>query len=309
MAAFSIGEAVGSGFRVIRENPRAVLIWGLAYFVVAMAPILAVGATMVSDFTEFTPSEAPSDAVALKAFVTLQAKMMLLQAVQFLSTVAGTVILYGAVFRVVLEPQDKRHCYLRAGRQEMWLAFVYMVAMTLTFMAIFAGMIPLSMAGILVGTMNGQDPVSWVILAGAGIGVIGLIAWASIRLALAFPMTFVDRKFRMFESWGLTRGHAGRMALTYSIVFGLILLIELIVFVLLVVLGLTVLAISGVTIPWNQGPDAQMATPPGGWALFLFIAVPGAALVFSIVSAALHAISVAPLAYIYRQLQPTQASV
>lgn len=141
MAGFSIGEAVGSGFRVIREHPTAVLMWGLAYFVVTMAPMLAVGATMISDFaqlSEVTPSEAPS----LEAFMTLQAKMMLLQAVQFVSTVAGAVILYGAIFRVVLEPQDKQHWYLRVGRQEMWLAFAYTVAITLAIMAMFAAMIP-----------------------------------------------------------------------------------------------------------------------------------------------------------------------
>ena len=285
--------------------------WGLAYFVVAMAPMLVVGATMVSDFVKLAavaPPDTTSDAASLEAFMTLQAKMMLLQAVQVISTVAGTVILYGAIFRVVLEPEDSRHWYLRVGRQEMWLAFVYAVATTLAFMAVLVGMVPLSIAGILVGTMKGQDPVSWIVLAAVGVCFIGLIAWASVRLALAFPMTFADRKFRMFESWGLTRGHAGPMALTCLIVVALILLIEMILFVLFVVFGLMVLAIVGVTLPWNEASDAQVASPAGGWAPFLFVAVPSAALVLSIVSAALHAISIAPLAYVYRRLQPAQES-
>lgn len=311
MASFSIGEAVGSGFRVIRDHPMAVLMWGLAYFAVAMAPMLAVGAVMVPDFiklAEVAPSEATSEAASLEAYMALQAKMMLLQAVQLVSTVAGTVILYGAVFRAVLEPNDGRHWYLRVGRQEMWLAFVYAVTVTLVVMAMFVGMIPLSIAGILVGAMKGQDPLSWAILVAVGICSVGLLLWASIRLALAFPMTFAERKFRMFESWAVTRGHAGRMALTGLAVAGLILLIEAILLVLFVVLGLMVLAIVGVTIPWSEGSDTQMASPPGGWAPFLFVAVPGAALILSIVGAALHAISVAPLAYVYRRLRPVEQS-
>ena len=307
MAGFSIGEAVGAGFRVIREHPTAVLMWGLAYFVVTMAPMLAVGATMISDFAQLS-EVAPSDAPSLEAFMTLQAKMMLLQAVQFVSTVAGAVILYGAIFRVVLEPQDKQHWYLRVGRQEMWLAFAYTVAMTLAIMAMFAAMIPVSIAGMVVGTTGG-GAASWAVLVAAGIGVFGVCAWASIRLALAFPMTFAEQKFRMFESWDLTRGHAGRMATTFLIIIGLILLIELIVLVLFAVFGLMVLAMVGVTIPWGQGPEAQIAPPHGGWAPFLFVAIPGAALALSIVSAGLHAISVAPLAYVYRQLRPAQTSV
>ena len=122
-------------------------------------------------------------------------------------------------------------------------------------------------------------------------------------------MTFAEQKFRMFESWDLTRGHAGRMATTFLIIVGLILLIELIVLVLFAVFGLMVLAMVGVTIPWGQGPEAQIAPPHGGWAPFLFVAIPGAALALSIVSAGLHAISVAPLAYVYRQLRPAQTSV
>lgn len=295
---------------MIRDHPAAVLMWGLAYFVVVMAPMLAVGAMMAPDFiklSELASAEIESDAAALAAALTLQAKMMLLQAVQFVSTIVGATILYCAIFRAVLEPQDKRHWYLRLGRAELWFAFLWMVVMTLAFMAMLVGMIPLSMAGVLVGTTGG-GAVSWSILVAAGVGVFGLITWASIRLALAFPMTFAERKFRLFESWAPTRGHAGRMAMTFLIVVGLVLLIELVVLVLFVVLGLTVLAISGVTIPWNQGPDAQITAPPGGWGPFLFIAVPSAALLLSMVSAAIYAISVAPLAYIYRQLQPAPAS-
>ena len=312
MAAFSIGEAVGSGFRVIRENPKAVLMWGLAYFVVTLGPMLAVVAAMAPDFIKLSklpPVETTTDAATIEAFAVLQAKMMLLQAVQFISTIVGAAILYSAVFRAVLEPQDKGRWYLRLGRQEIWLAFVWMVAMALVVMAMFVGMIPLSVAGIVIAAMtNGEALVSWIVLAGIGFCLVGLVLWAYIRLSLAFPMTFAERKFQMFESWSLTRGHAGRMTLTFLAVSGLASLIQLIVLALFIVLGSTVLALSGVTIPWNQGPDAQMTGPSGGWALFLLVAIPCAALMFSIVSAGLQTISIAPLAYIYRQLRPAEAS-
>ena len=37
-----------------------------------------------------------------------------------------------------------------------------------------------------------------------------------LRLSLALPMSFAQRRFRLYESWDLTRGQAGKMFLVGS---------------------------------------------------------------------------------------------
>ena len=37
--------------------------------------------------------------------------------------------------------------------------------------------------------------------------VYGVVIWVSLRLSMAAPMTFAERKLRIFESWELTKGH------------------------------------------------------------------------------------------------------
>ena len=71
------------------------------------------------------------------------------------------------------------------------------------------------------------------ILTGVGLGLIAVVVlvWLGLRLSMAAPMTFVDRQFRLFESWSLTRGSAWRL-------LGVAVLSLLMVFVLeLVVAG------------------------------------------------------------------------
>ena len=52
----------------------------------------------------------------------------------------------------------------------------------------------------------------------AGLGAIFGLVVLALRLSMAGPMTFVAGEFRLFQSWRLTRGHAGSLFLVALLV-------------------------------------------------------------------------------------------
>jgi hypothetical protein len=130
---------------------------------------------------------------------------------------------------------------------------------------------------------------------------MGLVTWVLLRFALAAPMTFEDGEFRLFESWALTRGHALQLLGMVLVIFLFLLLVELVIMVLF---GISMLAVFGTM---HFQPDQVMAfvqQPPSAWiggaaALFLVLG-----LFWSVLIAAVHAVLFAPFAAFYRMLRP-----
>jgi len=128
--------------------------------------------------------------------------------------------------------------------------------------------------------------------------LIGVIFWVQLRFSLAGPMTYVDQRFRLFESWTLTRGLIGRL-----LAVGLILVIIGVV----VYLAVVSLAIAGCLALWNNAPrpgdvQALLTLPPAQWmvALAPFIALISGMVVLA--AAILTPIGLAPWPQIYRAL-------
>lgn len=307
VAAFSIGEAVKSGFQIIRDHPAAILMWSLAYFVIVLLPqgamIAAIWPDIVRAGEEAARSAGPDGPTSeeIEAALGMQGEMMLMQLVQIVTGILWMVLFYGAVYRVVLEPQNRAHWYMRLGDQELWLGVVSIVAFVIFFMVIMAAMIPAVIFGVAFTTMGGRMTASGWIVGGLLVAACFVaFFWAAIRLSLAYPMSFAERKFRLFESWALTRGHAWRMFLTVLAVIGLVLLLELLLFVLLIA---AILVIAGILAVDPQGALARfiedpLAAPP---ALLVGIVL-AISVIASILMTALYTIIVAPAAVIYQRL-------
>jgi hypothetical protein len=128
---------------------------------------------------------------------------------------------------------------------------------------------------------------------------LGVSVWVFVRLSLAAPMTFAERKLRVFESWSLTRGHFWALFGAYLIAFVMGLVVSLlglaIFFGVAVAVGGGVAAISGVFQP-DFSSFAAYLTP-------LRIAY---LIVNAGISALAYAILIAPGAVAYRELaRPT----
>lgn len=319
MATFSIGEAASSGFRIIRQHPKAVLMWSLAYLVIVLLSQVVMTAALWPDImgateeaARYTGPEGPS-AADIEAALGMPAHIALLQLIQFPAIMLWGLMLYGAVYRAVLEPENSSRWYMRIGMQEFWLGAIWSVAGMVSFFAVAVAAIPLAiLAAILAAVNGGAMPTgAWVVLGLAALPCVALMWWASIRLSLASPMSFTKRTVLLFESWAITRGHALRIFLTEVAAFGWALLAGLaflaILFAVMVVGAIGFGLYAGIGEAAGVVPNSDIPT-------YLIVAMMVAALaacaLVSIQVTVLCVIIAAPSAAIYRQLrdQPEPAA-
>lgn len=307
MATFSIGDAVGAGFDVIRRRPVSVLAWGLAYFVLAVLPSAGLIALVGDDFVElFRQAANGSEAEPnVEELMRLNTTMTAYQPVAFLTALAARAVLTAAVFRAVLEPENRGFFYLRFGKDELWQALISLSLGVLFFIAAMIALFAGGALGAIVWFAGSLAPAPWSgLIQGLGIAavviaaVVGLV-WVALRLSLAGPMSFADRTFRLFESWTLTRGQSGRL-------FGLaVLLFVVIVIIELVVAAVGWIGVLGFGFSGGFDPErieAFFAQPFDQWVAALLPAVAVLAVVGSLLTGAVYAIFTAPWAAVYRQL-------
>lgn len=307
MATFSIGEAVRSGFRVIRDHPAAVLIWGLSYFALAYLPQIGMAAVLWRDIAALS-ALAPdaSEAEMLRAAGRLQAWMSIFQLVQLVGALLAAALLSAAVFRAVMEPQNDARWFLRLGNQELWVGVVLSVAYVLLVLAVLAALMPPLIYGVVVETVGTMGAADWAAVVLLGLALIAVVCWAGVRVSLGLPMSFAERSFRLFESWPLTRGHGWRIFLALLSTWALAWLIQ-VAFFLIIAAALIAAAVPMLHGDLTaQGIEAAMRSlvqfPPANWPLLLAAAVTVVGLLTSILVAATWTITLAPLASIYRQL-------
>lgn len=300
MASFSVTESFGAGFRLIARNPGAILAWAVAYLVIGLLPQLAVMGGMAPSMLDlFGMAAAQPQGPDIGEMIRLQSNMVVLQAVNYLCTIASQAVLTGAVLRAVLEPQNRRGFYLRLGRQELWLALVSLVFVVLLAMALFAVMVPIIVTTTIAGMAaehHGRAGIAGLLVLAFPL-VLGAMGWVCLRLSMALPMTFTRRGFQLFESWQVTKGQTLKLLALFLLLAISLLIIQIIV------LGLAGAAVLGLGIAVNEAAiEAFFANPPSDWLHRLTPWIAAAAAGASLLSAAMFAIVLAPFAEVYREL-------
>jgi hypothetical protein len=290
MPTFNIEDAAFAGVGLLGRKPLAALIWAILWAIlIALVTIPFVGilANLVTLYVRFQGNPDPS--LIAQQFAGLFAFIIL---TGLCSLVLGAVISC-AVYRAVLTPEDSAFAYLRMGEQEINVLIVNFVK-ALTIGAASFGMAMVLIA-VELATSGGKigGPLDLI-----GRAVIQCVVfWLQLRLCMAGPMTFAERRFRLFESWTLTRGIVLRLLAVGVILF----FIGLVVYLALATLGFA----SGFGI-WNSAPrpaDLQslLSEAPNVWmgplapfiALFVMLVIIGGSILTPIV--------IAPWAYIYRE--------
>jgi hypothetical protein len=314
MARFSVSGAATSGFGVIGREPVAVLTWGVLILLVLVLPYVGLCWAVVPDFVAIFKTAASSpgthdpDPEMMSRIMRMQSKMMLLNLVYWLGGTLVQAVVAAAVFRIVLEPDQKGFAFLRLGAQELWLALVFLVMGVLAYLVCLVAMLAVGiLAGLayVFGAMASPEAgvASCILVAVlAGLVATGAVVWAILRLSMAGPMSFSERKFLLFEAWSLTRGQAWPL-------LGMVLLLGLIVIALEIVVygvaGVGFLAFGAQLIPMFQGLADQ---PPQAWARALWPFAAGVAVVGSLLAGPAMALIFAPWATAYRDLRATQAA-
>jgi hypothetical protein len=279
MSEFSPSDAALEGFRLVRERPGTILAWGGLYFV----GIVGIGAFMLAaigkDFVEYVQRGGMESGDVEALVAMLQHAWPAFLAILLLVIFLGSIINAG-VYRLVLRPDEPGFVHLRIGADELRLTLVNVLLFSL-------GMVFLFLLAMVAAVLTaGQGALSAVI----ALLVAAVMVWIGVRLLLATPMTFGERRVIVRESWRLTQGR-------FWSLFGMTLLavtFYLMVWLLFSIISAAFIALAG-------GPEA-VANPAElrGFAIVAFLVT----MLIQLLLPVLQIIMIyAPLAMAYRQLR------
>ena len=291
MATFSIGEAVRSGFDLIRRNPKAVTAWGVLYFAVALGPSILVAILI-------------PQSVEGGAGIGLTMTAQILSNLGTLASCLLVAILTAAVCRAILQPDERSRAYLRLGAQELWVGLVwFVIAIGLVILGVLL-LGPVLFAVIAAYAGGGPWSVGGVILVALWtVAALALLIWLGVRFSLAAPMSFDRRAFLLLESWSLTRGRAWRIFLAYAGAHAILCALQLFALVAFVVVAAGIALLYGLAS--GTGFDEVIGDLPAG---FLMLVAPLAFALLAALSAVVYPIGIAPTVTIYRRLSEEEAS-
>ena len=207
----TIGSLLHGGFRLIRERPGAMLIWTLIQLAVAIA----------SSFGAMWILQGSVDAMLGGAS---QETVQLNAALQYLLLgMAGLVvstILYAAVQRAVLRPDEGGPGWLKLGMDEVRLFLVFLLCLLIF-------LVSLLVVGLFLGAILARAGPGAAVI---GIYVVGGIAGAlfGTKVSLIFPLTLKRGAFAIGEGTSLTRGHFWTLLGTYLIIFLILLILGIV---------------------------------------------------------------------------------
>lgn len=307
MADFSFAQAMGAGFKILARRPLAALVWAVVYLLLVAGPGLAASAWMLPQTIAVLREAAPHAQNALSGpaapvpeqALALRSNLIVLELLLWLMQLVVHSVLMGAIFRAVLSPDEKRWAFLRLSRQELWLGLTNLVFTVVAVIMMLTLFIPLRI-GLNVGMAAARSghvpgPASLPMLLVIAFVGLAVIVWLLLRLCLALPMAFATRRFALYESWGLTRGHVLK-------IFAVVLVLAVIIWVFeFVTLG------AGGTYMVHQllGGSNAPQTVKGSLSTVLQHLAPafiGAVVLGAPVAMIVYTLVMAPIASIYQQL-------
>jgi hypothetical protein len=308
MAELSVSAAAGAGFKLIGRKPLTVIFWGIFYILVGVVPIFALMGPYFMSIGQLMHQVAlnPGTPPSPDTLNAMRGQMMLNPAINLLSLVVRTVMC-AAVYRAVLEPRKSSFAYLRLGMQEVWIFLVTVVEVILVAVGMIIAII---LTAVIAGVMGSAVSKPAGVLTGVVLGLvifIGLI-WVLLRLSMATPMSFADRQFRLFESWRVTRGHAGQLLLLVLLMIVIAIGLEMVFFAVFGVIAFAALgpvfANHPAGLSSHQAAMAFFQQDPQVWLRAAAPFIIGFVVLMALLIGPLQAIFIAPWAAAYRMLRP-----
>jgi len=212
----SVGSIIGGGFRLFREQPLAVLVWGVIYGALTVASMMWLPAMMRM---QLAAAGGGSPGALLQWMIPF-----------YLAMIVVALVMTVAAFRAVMRPEASAAAFLRFGGDELRLlvlAIVWLVInLVLYFMAILLGV---TVAGIMAGSNGSSAGIALLFGVVIALPVLCLMIFVHIRLSPAIPLTLLRRKIIIGDAWRLTRGHFWVLFTGYLIVVLMLVLAYLLV--------------------------------------------------------------------------------
>lgn len=294
MARFSIGTAIGDAFALVRRRPLSTFVWGL----LTVAPtflVLGLMLPVMADVLAETGATGPSDAMI--------ARMMQFQLVSMVGNLwqlLAMAVVYTAVFRAVLRPQESSAFSLRIGMDELRVAVVGLAIGVGVYAALLAAMMIGAAIGFAAWTAGGQTALITAVGVMVLILVVGLL-FAMARVSLMAPASVLYRDFAFAQGWRMAAGNALPLMGMMVLIFLIIMLIEIV----LAAAGVAVFLGVGATTGFSGAGLAADASPFAGttdWLAAHWYWAALAGVMGAFLYGVLMTISIAPFASACRQL-------
>ena len=249
-------DAAFAGFALVRERPT--LFFGLMVLIVllglatSLTQVLIAGPALTQlmemQAAAASGGERPDPTATLQLMGPIwRANLIILPLIAVSYAVTNA-----AVYRALLRPAQGGFGYLRFGADELrQLGTLILLGLTMLAVIILSeiALIVVGIVGAVVvaGGLHTGDAGKAPLAVGFAVLLVLLlfvpIVFVAVRLSLAGPMTFAQRRVRLTGSWALTRGRFWAMFGAYLLAGVLIVLAAV---VLLVVCCLIAFAVSGI---------------------------------------------------------------
>jgi hypothetical protein len=248
MTSFSVSDAATTGFRIVREHPKAVAIWAALQLMLSLGSsvvMVTFGAPLTTLGT-FGANASRDPAVAMAEFQQLAP----LFAFFLIFALVFYPILYAAMNRAVLRPEEEGFGYLRVGADELRQFGLMILLIAVGIAAYIAVIVAMLIAVVPLGLMTAASRGAGAAGPTFAVGILTLLlilaavalwVFVWVRLSLASALTFATRKVNLFGSWTLTRGLFWPMFAAYLVA----LILVIVVMVLTGVISVALAAVTG----------------------------------------------------------------
>ena len=173
----SPSDTAFEGFRIIRDRPGLILAWTGFYLLSLLAMILIL---LVPNFGTLAAVEATGVQRGYSEILARYGPSALLVAVL---AMAMLITLVTAIYRTVLNPEDKGFAHLKVGADELRM---FLVSLLVIFIfAIASGLY----GAVVVIAANASGGLHGLVTKVGSLGGVILLGWLAVRLSLAGVMT------------------------------------------------------------------------------------------------------------------------
>ena len=243
----SPSDTAFEGFRIIRDRPGLILAWTGFYLLSLLAMIVVL---LVPNIGNLAAVEATG---VQRDFGELVARFGVSMFIAFPLAVIMPIMLVTAIYRTVLNPEDKGFAHLKISADELRM---FLVSLLVIVIFAFASGIYGALVVVVANNSGGLHRAVTVV---GSLGGVVLLGWLATRLALAGVMTFAEHHFRLTAAWRLTKGQFWRLLLT----LGLTILYAVLVVAAALTLSIILAKITGGFLMMGRltSPDLSHLTP------------------------------------------------
>jgi hypothetical protein len=299
VADFSAADAAFSGFRIVAARPWLVAVWAALQFGVALAStmfLVVSGGPAYARVLEV--GQQPLGGGDTAAELTMLQSLAPTLAALLIGGLVYYAVLYAAMNRAVLRPNESRFAYLRLDGDELRQLALFALALAFALAVYLAVLIVGGFIVVVVSLASGSGAAVGMTLA-IVIPVLILVGvFLAVRLSLASALTFSTRRINLFGSWRLTKGRFWALFGTYLVALALS----------FVVVALTLaIAVAAVAVLGGLGALGQVMTTNAASLTSVLTPVRLVYLLISSIGGALSApVTMAPPAAIYRAISGQQ---